>query len=335
MFLFKKIKKIICNIMIDKLLFEYKKKNKSKHTANIKSHSLSKKTKINNKNLSETKNNHKPINKNLHKRNILFNNKQNINILKSTSTSSVSSSGEKKYLTPTKFNIQNYDNDYYFNESYNKTQELFNNANISRPTLDFNSGHKKKNKNILLTIGTRLNTINSTNMYNNNIGKSKDLLINRSFKVSKNKYVICRKNNFSNNNSRIKENIKDIESKSHENYHKNNESQENMCKYLTIKDSLNDYNNTNTYNYTSIKEKCFLNDISNENKNKTNNLKICDKERKYKNIVLRPYKIQKENQLKHNIKVNNYEVDDSPKIINKIMTRLNIKPKHSRVFKYK
>ena len=56
---------------------------------------------------------------------------------------------------------------------------------------------------------------------------------------------------------------------------------------------------------------------------------------KYKNIVLRPYKIQKENQLKNNIKVNKYEVDDSPKIINKIMTRLNIKPKYSRVFKYK
>ena len=143
---------------------------------------------------------------------------------------------EKKYLTPTKFNMQNYDNDYYFNESYNKTQELFNNANISRPTLDFNSGHKKRNKNILLTIGTRLNTVNNSNTYNNNVGKSKDLLINRSFKVSKNKYVICRKNNFSNNNSRTKDNLKDIESKSMENNRKNNESQENLCKCLNIKD---------------------------------------------------------------------------------------------------
>ena len=318
--------------MIDKLLFEYKKKNKLKHTIKTKSHSLSKKNKINDTNLSEAKNKHKPINKNLHKRNILFSNKQNIINLKSTSTSSVSSSAEKKYLTPTKFNLQNYDNDYYFNESYNKTQELFNNANISRPKLDFHSGHKK-NKNILLTIGTRLNTVNNINI-NNNYIKSKDLLINRSFKVSKNKYVICRKNNFSSNNSRIKEDIKDIESKSMENHHKNNESEDNLCKYLNIQDSLNDYNNVNC-NYSSIKEKNFLNDISNENENKTNNLKIFNKERKYKNIVLRPYKIQKENQLKNNIKVNKYEVDDSPKIINKIMTRLNIKPKYSRVFKYK
>ena len=318
--------------MIDKLLFEYKKKNKLKHTIKTKSHSLSKKNKINDTNLSEAKNKHKPINKNLHKRNILFSNKQNIINLKSTSTSSVSSSAEKKYLTPTKFNLQNYDNDYYFNENYNKTQELFNNANISRPKLDFHSGHKK-NKNILLTIGTRLNTVNNINI-NNNYIKSKDLLINRSFKVSKNKYVICRKNNFSSNNSRIKEDIKDIESKSMENHHKNNESEDNLCKYLNIQDSLNDYNNINC-NYSSIKEKNFLNDISNENENKTNNLKIFNKERKYKNIVLRPYKIQKENQLKNNIKVNKYEVDDSPKIINKIMTRLNIKPKYSRVFKYK
>jgi hypothetical protein len=318
--------------MIDKLLFEYKQKKKSNHTIKIKSHSLSRKTKKDDKNLSEAKTEHKPLNKNLYKRNILFNSKQNNIHLKSTSTSSLSSSAEKKYLTPTKFNMQNYDNDYYFNESYNKTQELFNNANISRPTLDFNSGHKKRNKNILLTIGTRLNTVNNSNTYNNNVGKSKDLLINRSFKVSKNKYVICRKNNFSNNNSRIKDNLKDIESKSMENNRKNNESQENLCKCLNIKD---DYNHNVNSNNTSIKEKCFLNDISNENDNKTNNLKIFNKERKYKNIVLRPYKIQKENQLKHNIKVNKHEVDDSPKIINKIMTRLNIKPKYSRVFKYK
>lgn len=319
--------------MIDKLLFEYKQKNKSNHTIKIKSHSLSRKTKKDDKNLSEAKTGHKPLNKNLHKRNILFNSKQNNINLKSTSTSSLSSSAEKKYLTPTKFNMQNYDNDYYFNESYNKTQELFNNANISRPTLDFNSGHKKRNKNILLTIGTRLNTVNNSNIYNNNFGKSKDLLINRSFKVSKNKYVICRKNNFSNNNSRIKDNLKDIESKSMENNRKNKESQENLCKCLNIKDD--DYNHNVNSNNTSIKEKCFLNDISNENDNKTNNHKIFNKERKYKNIVLRPYKIQKENQLKHNIKVNKHEVDDSPKIINKIMTRLNIKPKYSRVFKYK
>ena len=318
--------------MIDKLLFEYKKKNKSKHAIKSKSHSLSKKNKTNDTNLSEIKNKHKPINKNLHKRNILFNNKQNIINLKSTSTSSVSSSAEKKYLTPTKFNLQNCENDYYFNDSYNKTQELFNNANISRPKLDFHRGYKK-NKNILLTIGTLLNTVNNTNI-NNNYGKNKDLLIKRTFKVSKNKYVICRKNNFSSNNSRIKEDIKDIESKSKENYHKNNESEDNLGKYLNIKDILNDYNNINC-KYSTIKENNTLNDISNENENKANNLKIYNKERKYKNIVLRPYKIQKQNLLKNNIKVNKYEIDDSPKIINKIMTRLNIKPKYSRVFKYK
>ena len=317
--------------MIDKLLFEYKKKNKPKHTIKTKSHSLSKKSKINDTNLSETKNKHKQINKNLYKRNILFNNKQNIINLKSTSTSSVSSSAEKKYLTPTKFNLQNCENDYYFNESYNKTHELLNNTNISRPKLDFHRVNKK-NKNILLTIGTRLNTVNNTNI-NNNYGKNKDLLIKRTFKVSKNKYVICLKNNLSSNNSRINEDIKDIESKSMENHHKNNESEDNLCKYLNIKDILNDNNNTN-FKYSTIKEKNTLNDISNENENKTNDPKIYNKERKYKNIVLRPYKIQKENLLKNTIKINKYEVDDSPKIINKIMTRLNIKPKYSRVFKY-
>ena len=317
--------------MIDKLLFEYKKKNKPKHTIKTKSHSLSKKNKINDTNLSEIKNKHKQINKNLYKRNILFNNKQNIINLKSTSTSSVSSSTDKKYLTPTKFNLQTCENDYYFNESYNKTHELLNNTNISRPKLDFHRMYKK-NKNILLTIGTRLNTANNTNI-NNNYGKNKDLLIKRTFKVSKNKYVICLKNNFSCNNSRIKEDIKDIESKSMENHHKNNESEDNLCKYLNIKDILNDNNNTN-FKYSTIKEKNTLNDISNENENKTNDPKIYNKERKYKNIVLRPNKIQKENLLKNNIKINKYEVDDSPKIINKIMTRLNIKPKYSRVFKY-
>ena len=287
--------------MIDKLLFEYKKKYKSKNIIKTKSHSLSKKNKINETNLSETKNKHKQNNKNLHQRNILLGSKQSIINLKSTSTSSLSSSAEKKYLTPTKYNLQNCDNDYYFNESYNKTQEFFNNANISRPKLDYNSGHKKF-KNIL-TIGTRLNTVN--NNYNDNYEKYKVLLINRSFKVSKNKYVICRKNNFL-NNIRVNKDEKDIESKSVENNHnfdkdKNNKKEEN-----------------------------------NDNE-KINDIKIINKEKKYKNIVLRPHKIQKENQLKlkHNIKVNNYEIDDSPKIINKIMTRLNIKPKYSRVFKYK
>ena len=135
--------------MIDKLLLEYKKKYKKykyKYSTKTETHSLSNKYKNNEnneKNLSEKKTKNKLINKNLYKRNILFNNKQSIINLKSTSTSSLSSSAEKKYLTPTKYNLKNFDNDYYFNESYNKTQELFNNANISRPKLDYNSGHKK------------------------------------------------------------------------------------------------------------------------------------------------------------------------------------------------
>ena len=319
--------------MIDKLLFEYKKKYKSKHTIKTKSHSLSKKNKINDNDLSKTKNKHKQISKNLHQRNILLGSKQSIINLKSTSTSSLSSSAEKKYLTPTKYNLQNCDNDYYFNENYNKTQELFNNANISRPKLDYNSGHKK-NKNIL-TIGTRINTVN--NNYIVNYEKCKVLLINRSFKVTKNKYVICRKNNFL-NNIRVNKNVKDIDSKSVENNH--NFGKDNNNKYeenSNIKNCINDYNNINYIN-SSNKEKCLLNEENNEDENKINtNIKGFNKERKYKNIVLRPHKIQKENQLKYkyNIKVNNYEINDSPKIINKIMTRLNIKPKYSRVFKYK
>ena len=325
--------------MIDKLLFEYKKKNKIKHTPKTKSHSLSNKNKINETNLSETKNKNKQINKNLHQRNILFSNKQSKINLKSTSSSSLSSSAEKKFLTPTKYNLQNCDSDYYFNESYNKTQELFNKANISRPKLDYSNAHKK-NKNIL-TIGTRINTTNNNN-YNNNYGKCKVLLINRSFKVSKNKYVICRKNNFS-NNIRVKENLKDIESKSVENYHNINSkgilNEENFCTYSNLKNCFNAYNdiNCNFNNSSAIKEKCFLNEkySENEKKDKINYIKSLNKERKFKNIVLRPHKIQKENQVKNNIKVNNYEIDDSPKIINKIMTRLNIKPKYSRVFKYK
>lgn len=327
--------------MIDKLLCEYKKKYKSKYQPKTKSHSLSKKNKIQESNLSETKIKHKQINKNIHQRNILFSNKQSKINLKSTSTSSLSSSAEKKYLTPTKYNLQNCENDYYFNQSYNKTQELFNIANISLPKFNYKSGHKKV-KNIL-TIGTRLNTINNNTFnINSNYGKTKAFVINRSYKGSKNKYVICRKNNFL-NNSKAKED-KYIESKSVENYHNinnKNKNENDLCKYLNLENCFNDYDyntiNSNC-NYTAIKQKKFLNEENsenNENKSNINNIKSYNKERKFKNIVLRPRGIQKQNEIKHNLKVNNYEIDDSPKIINKIMTRLNIKPKYSRVFKYK
>ena len=321
--------------MIDKLLFEYKKKYKSKHTQKTKSHSLSKKNGKHETNLSEAKTKHKQTNKNIHQRNILFSNKQSIINLKSTSTSSLSSSAEKKYLTPTKYNLQNCDNDYYFNQSYNKAKELFINANIPRPKFDYSSKHKK-NVNIL-TIGTRLNTIRNNTYINNNYEKSKVLMINRSFKGKKNKYVICRKNNLFNDGEVRKEKFN--ESKSVENYHninvKNNENEKNICKYSNLKNCFNDYHYNVKFNYSAIKGKCFVNEENSENENNINDIKSYNKERKFKNIVLRPHKIQKQNELKHNIKVNNYEIDDSPKVINKIMTKLNIKPKHSRVFKCK
>ena len=283
--------------MIDKLLFEYKRKNKIKSSTKTKSHSLSKKTKVNEKNFSEKKTKHNLLNKNLNKRNILFNNQQSKINLKSTSTSSLSSSAEKKYLTPTKYNIQNYENDYYFNENYNKTQELFNISNISRPKLDYNIKYK-------------------------------------------NKYVICRKNDISNMNRVNYSDNTDSDSKSVETYHnnRNNESVENNCEYLNNNNCFNkDKNIFNEFNcnYSVNKNIRFSHDNDNENEIKLENLENFNKKRKYKNIVLRPHKIQKENLLKHNIKVNNNcEIDDSPKIINKIMTRLNIKPKNSRVFKY-
>jgi len=326
--------------MIDKLLFEYKRKNKIKSSTKTKSHSLSKKTKINEKNFSEKKTKHNLLNKNLNKRNILFNNQQSKINLKSTSTSSLSSSAEKKYLTPTKYNMQNYENDYYFNENYNKTQELFNISNISRPKLDYNVG-RKKNKNILLTVGTRLSSV-SNNDFSSNYGRSRVLMINKSFKSNKykNKYVICRKNDISNMNRVNYSDNTDSDSKSVETYHNNrkNESVENNCEYLNNNNCFNkDKNIFNEFNcnYSANKEIRFSHDNDNENEIKLENLENFNKKRKYKNIVLRPHKIQKENLLKHNIKVNNNcEIDDSPKIINKIMTRLNIKPKNSRVFKY-
>lgn len=326
--------------MIEKLLLDYKKKYKPKFPTKIESHSLNTLNKKEDTNLIETKKKNKQMSKNFHKRNILFNNKQSIINQKSTSSSSLSSSADKKYLTPTKYNFQNSETDYYFNESYNKTQELFNNANITRPKLDYNCG-RKKNKNILLTIGTRINTSNNNN--NNNYWKSKALNINRSLKVSKNKnkYVIYRKN-FSNSNSRIKEDENNIESKSVEKYHNKQISDNyegNLNKMLDLKNSFNNNINNIYNNNSSNNEKCFVsednNNDENDNKIKSNNIKNNNKERKYKNIVLRPHKIQKENKLKYNIKVNNYEIDDSPKVINKLMTRLNIKPKYSRVFKYK
>ena len=167
-------------------------------------------------------------------------------------------------------------------------------------------------------------------------------MINKSFKSNKykNKYVICRKNDISNMNRVNYSDNTDSDSKSVETYHnnRNNESVENNCEYLNNNNCFNkDKNIFNEFNcnYSLNKGIRFSHDNDNENEIKLENLENFNKKRKYKNIVLRPHKIQKENLLKHNIKVNNNcEIDDSPKIINKIMTRLNIKPKNSRVFKY-
>ena len=104
----------------------------------------------------------------------------------------------------------------------------------------------------------------------------------------------------------------------------NNESVENNCGYLNNNCFNKDKNIFNEFNcnYSANKEIRFSHD--NENEIKLENTENFNKKRRYKNIVLRPHKIQKENLLKHNIKVNNNcDIDDSPKIINKIMTRLN------------
>lgn len=89
----------------------------------------------------------------------------------------------------------------------------------------------------------------------------------------------------------------------------------------------------------------FIPEKYNENKYKDNINPT--KQKKYKNIVLRPHKIQKEKQLsnliifqgidlkQNNIKVNRYKKENSPEIIKSIAEKMNIRPKHSRVFKYK
>ena len=309
--------------MIDKLLFEYRQNYKSKQATKTVPHSLSKKSKNEEAKSSgsSTKMKHKPENKNFYKRkrrNILLSSKQSVINLKSTSTSSLSSSAEKKYLTPTKYNLQNNENDYYFNAtSYNKTQKIFNVTDIALPKL-FDSGKKKRN-NILLTMGARITTTNdinniNTNNFNGGCIRNKIQAINKSSNLTKNKYVICRKNNFLNNKNK-----------------KNSAEKEECLDSNSVETDHNNwrnigYNNTCSNNF-SIKEEF--------NDNKVNN--NINKERKFKNIVLRPHKIPKENKLKNNIniKVNTkYKIDDSPKEINKILTKLNIKPKHTRVFKY-
>ena len=315
--------------MIEKFVLDFMRKNKKKENLLMaKSLSSSKKQRKNNIIYSELKIKEKRISKNLHQRNILFNNKLSTMNPNSTSTSSLSSSTEKKYLTPTKYNKDS-SNDYYFNESFNNKQDIFQNVNISRPKLDYDNT-LKKNKNMHLTLGTGLNR------YNNNYfsGTNKELLVNKSFKFHKNKLVLCRKVDISHNNSRNIEDEKDISSKSEENFkmHKRLNNNSDILGENKFK-NVNEYDRQNN-RYSNLQEK-LKEEKGNDNENNIDIIENSAKKKKFKNIVLRPHKIQKENQLKYNIKVNKYIKDESPELIKKIMQKFNIKPKYSRVFKYK
>ena len=180
------------------------------------------------------------------------------------------------------------------------------------------------------------------NRYNNNIyfsgndyGNNKELIENRSFKFHKNKLVLWSKVNISHNNSTNNDDDKDLSSKSFENCKINkilNNTIENMGR-----EKINGNAKVNN-RYCIIPEK---------NKEKDTNYNNPTKEKKFKNIVLRPHKIPKEKQLsniinfegtelKNNIKVNKYKKgENSPEIIKNITEKFYIKPKHSRVFKYK
>ena len=326
--------------MFEKHLLNYiKKKNEDKNIFLVKSFSSSKKEKKNNIIYGESKINEKNILKKYHQRNILFNNKISNNNPNSTSTSSLSSSTEKKYLTPTKTNrdVTN-GNDYYF-ESFNDKQNLFNNVNISMPKIDYNSKYKQ-NKSLHLTLGTGINRNNNNNYFSgNDYGNSKELIVNRSFKFQKNKLVLCKKVDISNNNSTINDDEQNSSSKSEEKFKINKSLNNTVNKVGNKKNSINEneYNRINN-RYSIFPEKKFLekNEEKEENENnKGANYNNITKEKKYKNIVLRPHKIQKENQLKYNIKVNKYKKEESLDLIKKIIPKFNIKPKYSRVFKYK
>ena len=319
------------------ILNHIKKKKEDKNIVLAKSYSSSKKEKKNNNIYGESKLNEKKIIKKYHQRNILFNNKISNNNPNSTSTSSLSSSAEKKYLTPTKTNKDNSNgNDYYF-ESFTNKQDLFNNVNISMPKIDYNNKYKQ-NKNLHLTLGAGINR-NNNYFSGNDYGNNKELIVNRSFKFQKNKLVLCKKVDISNNNSMINDDEKNLISKSEEKF-KINKSLYNTNDNLEnrkISKNVNDFNKINN-RYSIFPEKKFPykkeeNEENDFNRDVNNN--NLTKEKKYKNIVLRPHKIQKENQLKYNIRVNKHKPKESPDLIKKIIPKFNIKPKYSRVFKYK
>ena len=320
--------------MIEKHLINYiKKKSEDKNIFLAKSYSSSKKKKKNSIIYGESKINKKNIFKKYHQRNILFNNKISNNP-NSTSTSSLSSSAEKKYLTPTKANRGcSNGNDYYF-ESFNEKQNLFNNVNISMPRIDFSNKYQQ-NKNLHLTLGTGINRVNNNYFSGNDYGNNRELIVNRSFKFQKNKLVLCKKIDISNNNSIINDEEQNLSSKSEEKFRINKSFNNNLGNKKTTNE--NEYNRINN-RYSFFPEKKFLEkkDEIVENKNNNDvNYNNLTKEKKYKNIVLRPHKIQKENQLKNNIKVNKYKSKESPDLIKKIIPKFSIKPKYPRVFKYK
>ena len=164
-------------------LLGYRKKDKNlKNLYFAKSHSSSKKSRKCNILNTDLKINKKKFFKNIYQRNILFKNKISLKNANSTSTSSLSSSTEKKYLTPTKNEPNsNIGNDYYINENINNKKNLFQNINISRPKLNFNYKYKK-NKNLHLALGTGINRYNNIYFSGNDYGNNKELVINRSFK---------------------------------------------------------------------------------------------------------------------------------------------------------
>ena len=325
-------------------LLDYRKKDKNlKNLYFAKSHSSSKKSRKCNILNTDLKINKKKFFKNIYQRNILFNNKISLKNANSTSTSSLSSSTEKKYLTPTKNEPNsNNGNDYYINETINNKKNLFQNINISRPKLNFNYKYKK-NKNLHLALGTGINRYNNIYFSGNDYGNNKELVINRSFKFHKNKLVLFRKVNMSYNNSRINGGEKDLISKSVENFKINNNIADAINKICGEKSTTIDFIKTNN-RYSLITEKKIFE--KNEVKD-THNDAIYNnstKKKKFKNIVLRPHKISKENQLlkinnfkeiaiKHNIKLNKYRNKKSPEIIKNILSKFNIKPKYSRVIK--
>ena len=331
---------------MEKIFCNYKKtKNKMKNIPLMKSYSLNKndrKNIIKNEFSIKSKKASKKLG---HQRTILFNkNKLSKTNINSTSTSSLSSSTDNNYLTPTKYNHElnelNIDNDYYFNECFTNKKNLFQSVNISRPKLNYEN---KLNKNLHLTLGSGINRYNYNNYYSeNDYGTNKQLIINRTFKLNKNKnkLVLFRKIFVMNNNSKNNKDIKDLSSKSFE----NNNIHKKLYSTIGNIEGDNKINNNNNNRYNLIKEKKFLEKKEENENNNDININYNMQQKKYKNIVLRPHKIPKEKHLidinnfkeidlKNNIRVNKNKKEESPELIKKIIQKFNIKPKYSRVFK--